>query len=493
MSDTAKQYVINGVRRSYLIAGLMFLLVCRLLTMGLIPLNDTTEARYAEIARKMLETGNWVTPLHDYGVPFWAKPPLSTWLSALSMKFFGVNELAVRLPSLLLSLGVLWLVWRVARSRASEVGLNAVLVLSTCAFFLLDAGTVMTDPALLFCISLSMVSFWLAVVEDQRLWGYLFFVGLGLGLLAKGPIALVLTGMPLFFWVLLRRQWRNLWVKLPWITGGLLMLAISIPWYVLAERRTPGFLNYFIVGEHIKRFLEPSWQGDKYGFAHVTRRGMIWVYALIAILPWTGNVLLSLIRYRRQLPVLCLDEHGWVSYLMLFALIPLLFFTFARNIIYPYVFPSLPAFALAFAELAQRLSLSSRVTRLFLTAASITGTLMLAALLLFAEEPQWVAKSQKPLVALWNTEEPAVNSLLIYWADRAPFSAQFYSRGRTKATLDQTELCRLLAVHPGSHVVLNAKMPIPFPSSIRAHMKLLASIPVLKETLLLFQTENVRC
>ncbi len=69
--------------------------------MCFIPLNDVSEARYAEIARKMLETGNWVTPQHDYGVPFWAKPPLSTWLSAFSMKLFGVNEFAARLPGLL--------------------------------------------------------------------------------------------------------------------------------------------------------------------------------------------------------------------------------------------------------------------------------------------------------------------------------------------------------------------------------------------------------
>ena len=57
------------------------LLILRLLTMWVIPLTDTTEARYAEIARKMLETGNWVTLWHDYGIPFWAKPPLSTWIS----------------------------------------------------------------------------------------------------------------------------------------------------------------------------------------------------------------------------------------------------------------------------------------------------------------------------------------------------------------------------------------------------------------------------
>ena len=77
----------------------------RLATLGAYPLMDPTESRYAEIARKMLETGNWLMPQFDYGVPFWGKPPLSTWLSAAAMAVFGVNEFAARLPSLLLLAG----------------------------------------------------------------------------------------------------------------------------------------------------------------------------------------------------------------------------------------------------------------------------------------------------------------------------------------------------------------------------------------------------
>ena len=68
----------------------------RLLTLAAYPLMDPTEARYGEIARKMLETGNWVMPQFDYGVPFWGKPPLSTWLSATSMAMLGSNEFAAR-------------------------------------------------------------------------------------------------------------------------------------------------------------------------------------------------------------------------------------------------------------------------------------------------------------------------------------------------------------------------------------------------------------
>tara|TARA_R110002126_G_scaffold7492_1_gene36740 strand:+ start:64 stop:447 length:384 start_codon:yes stop_codon:yes gene_type:complete len=76
----------------------------RLLLTATIPLLDKTEARYAEIARIMQETNHWVVPQIDYGIPFWAKPPLSIWLSAVSYVIFGVNEFASRFPSFFLSI-----------------------------------------------------------------------------------------------------------------------------------------------------------------------------------------------------------------------------------------------------------------------------------------------------------------------------------------------------------------------------------------------------
>ena len=110
---------------------LLFLLVVRMIAMYYMPLNDSTEARYGEIARIMLEWGNWVTPMQEYGVPFWAKPPLSTWLSAGSMYLFGVNEFAVRLPALILSCVILWLVWSVAKVRSGTyIARMSVLVLA---------------------------------------------------------------------------------------------------------------------------------------------------------------------------------------------------------------------------------------------------------------------------------------------------------------------------------------------------------------------------
>ena len=88
--------------------------ILRLLSLALYPLMDTTEARYAEIARIMVELDDWVTPWFDYGVPFWGKPPMSFWLTAISFKTFGVNEFAARLPHWLAGLAVVWLTWGMA-------------------------------------------------------------------------------------------------------------------------------------------------------------------------------------------------------------------------------------------------------------------------------------------------------------------------------------------------------------------------------------------
>ncbi len=426
--------------------ALIFLLVCRIISMCFIPLNDVSEARYAEIARKMLETGNWVTPLHDYGVPFWAKPPLSTWLSAFSMKLFGVNEFAVRLPGLLLSLATLWLIWRVTKKHSGAViAMLTTLVLAGTSYFFLDAGTVMTDPSLVFCITLIEVAFWCAIVDGSTPWSYVFFIGLGLGLLAKGPVAVVLSGMPIFFWVLLRNQWRNLWKRLPWIKGILLMLVIALPWYIWAEIRTPGFLNYFIVGENFNRFLKPGWTGDKYGYAHQQSWGMIWVYAASGIFPWCLLGAAWFIKYRHNARKVFVDKNGWLSYFFLCTVIPLFFFTFSRNIIYTYIFPSLPAFSVFFVEYWERVGAIAKAKQLIVNLSVVIGVIFLGATLAFNAIPEVVSKTEKPVVAAWFKQHPAAGSYLIYWNYKTEFSAQFYSGGRVKFTFSNKKLCTLLA------------------------------------------------
>ncbi len=445
---------------------LFFLLVSRLISMNFVPLNDSTESRYGEIARIMLTTGDWITPMHQPGVPFWAKPPLSTWLSALSMKFFGINELAARLPALILSVAVLWMVWGVAKTRNDDQSAwLSVLILASSVYFLLDAGTVMTDPALLFCTSFALIAFWHAI-NHNRAWGYLFFVALGLGLLAKGPVALVLVGMPIFTWVLMKKKWRDVWRFLPWIKGGWLLFAIAIPWYWLAEHKTPGFLNYFIVGENINRFLQPGWAGDKYGYAHVAPYGMIWVYAIIGIFPWLIPGVTWLTRHVKVLPALCKDEDGWVSYLLLCTFLPLIFFTFARNIIYPYVFPSLPFFALLFAELLKRSEVSQRVQQQLIGYAFLTGIIFLLITGVFIIKPEVISKSQNRVVDVFKKQSLEAGSQLVYWSYKPNYSAEFYSSGRAKATVDGYQLCLLLSNNVINYVVIDSDIPRKIPDDV---------------------------
>jgi len=110
------------------------LILFRALLNYAIPLMDKTEARYAEIARIMAETNNWITPQIDYGVPFWAKPPLSTWLSALSFELFGVNEFAARFPYLLLCILIALLIGKYAKRKGLDFFIPAVILFTIPEF-----------------------------------------------------------------------------------------------------------------------------------------------------------------------------------------------------------------------------------------------------------------------------------------------------------------------------------------------------------------------
>ncbi len=444
------------VNKNKIISALGILLFIRLIAMIIIPLNDSTEARYGEIARIMLETGNWITPMQEYGVPFWAKPPLSTWLTSLSMSLFGVNEFAARLPALLLSIGVLWLVWYVAKLRYGvNFALVSCLILASSFFFYLDAGAVMTDPTLLFATSLTFFSFWLAVNDNRRIWGYVFFVALGLGMLAKGPVAWVLTGLPLALWVIINNKWQAIWKKLPWFSGLILTCVIFLPWYIIAEQKTPGFINYFIIGENINRFLKPGWEGDLYGGAHLAPYGYIWLYAIIGIFPWIIPLISILRKNFRSIININQLKSEWTSFLLLCMLIPLVFFTFASNIIYPYVFPILPFFALFFTELFANFSNNKIMSNNLSWIALSSGLIFLIITLLFIYKPALVEKSQKRVVGFYNVHKNP-DSKLVYWLPKADFSARFYTAGKVKATNNLQELQEILN-NKNNFLVINSK------------------------------------
>ncbi|WP_299521699.1 glycosyltransferase family 39 protein [uncultured Lutibacter sp.] len=397
-----------------------------------VPLMDKTEARYAEIARIMAETNNWITPQIDYGVPFWAKPPLSTWLSALSFEIFGVNEFAARFPYLIFSILIILIVGKYAKRKGLDFFIPAMILL-TIPEFLIHAGVVSTDTALAFCVTLVMLSFWEGIHnKEQHIWKYLFFVGVGLGLLAKGPIIIILTGPPIFIWLILSKEFKNLWKSFPWFLGVLITALVAVPWYYLAEQKTPGFIDYFIVGEHFKRFLSSGWQGDKYGFPKSQPFGMIWVFLIAFAIPWIIILIKKLWQNKTEI-----FKNKWVLYLFLWLLWTPLFFTISKSLIHPYILPVMVPIALLITHLWKDILNRKRI---------IIGSLLFPtiALLFFigitiSGKKEFYINSDKYLIE--NTSKK--NLPLFYWENKS-YSSQFYTRGAIKEVKNSMELRKMI-------------------------------------------------
>lgn len=426
-------------------------MIVRLTAMITLPLTDTTESRYAEMARKMVETGNWLTPQDGYGVAFWGKPPLNTWMAAGGMEVFGINEFAARLPILLASLAILALVFIWVRDVA---GRNTALVsvaalFSTVAFFGASAF-VMTDIPMTLGTTLVMVAFWKSALSEDpdRKWGYAVFVGLAIGMLAKGPVAVVICLIPMILRLSIRRDWR-LMSRLPWLRGTALLLALTVPWYAAAEISTPGFLHYFLIGEHIERFLVPGWAGDLYGGGHDEAKGMIWIFWTGTIRPWSYVALIPLLWNARSCTrAMRSDRSGWMLYLLLWAISPMILFTFASNILPAYTLPGLPASMVLMVVLYSRLwgSEPGKWRRaLFVGSAGVSLVFFAGAAILAKAAPDMLRlKTHKALVAEAGALVPGAP---LYRIGRRSFSSEFYTGGAVRL-ITMAELAALEADDP---------------------------------------------
>ena len=451
-----------------LYVSVVLIAIFRLLLTATIPLLDKTEARYAEIARIMQETNQWIVPQIDYGIPFWAKPPLSTWLSAISYVVFGINEFAARFPSFFLSIILIIIAGKMAKKSGVSFYLPGFILL-TMPEFLIHTGVVSTDTTLEFCVAIMMISFWKTMKsETKTYWNYLFFVALGLGLLSKGPLIMVLTFPPLFLWCCLDiKRFRELFSKFSILIGILITLLIGIPWYYFAEQQSPGFLDYFIVGEHYKRFLEPGWKGDLYGSGHSQPTGIIWGFILVFGLPWIQVVVYKLWQNRK-----IILKNDWVSFLVLWLLWTPLFFTLSKNILHTYMLPvTLPIMFLMvyWWEDFTRKKLLIRIALIFPT---IVFTAYFA---LFATgKLDYYMNSDKYLLESIKAKNENKQLPLYYWKDKN-YSGQFYSNGKANVLKTNTELDSVLKLKKKLLFVIPTKKQQEIPKAFLEKMTLTES------------------
>ena len=386
-----------------------------------LPLMDKTEARYAEIARIMSETQDWITLQIDYGVPFWAKPPLSTWASALSIYVFGNHEFFVRLPYLLLAIVIGLFISRFKKNSSQYF--PGILLLCLPEFYL-HAGVVSTDLFLSFSVALMMLSFWESIKKESKpYWGYLFFIGLALGLLAKGPIAAILSLPPIAIWCIISKNIKKAFKSAPWFLGTVLFLFISFPWYYLSELSSPGFINYFIIGEHFERFFNSGWQGDKYGFAKQQPFGIIWAFFIVLILPWS-ILLIKLLTKKWSI----IKKDYWALFLLIWILWIPFFFTTSKSLIHPYILPSMIPTAL----FINHFWITVVNKKLYLYFGLGIPLILLALLLSGVAKPLYENNTDKYILKNINHKLP------IYSLEGKSYSSQFYTKGLIRVINQKT-------------------------------------------------------
>ncbi|MEI9815229.1 MAG: glycosyltransferase family 39 protein [Acidobacteriota bacterium] len=321
-------------------------------------LMDDVDAVQGQIARNMLDSGDWVTP-HLNGIAYMEKAPLKYWMMAGAFKIFGVHDWASRIPVSGSAVLLCWLVFLIGRWAFSErAGAYAGIILATCTGLFLFTRFQIPDAILTTTITLAMWAFLRSLDEQEvrpRLWSAVMFAAIGTGLLIKGLIAAVFPIAAAVLFLLFTGDWRarSTWHRLNVIPGIAILLLIAAPWHILATLRNPpyldftmhsgpgeyrGFFWFYFFNEHILRFMNLRYPRDY----NTVSRPLFWAFHLLWLFPWSVYLpAIAKLRFRdphdraARTRLLCLC---WTGFL-------LTFFTFSSTQEY-YSMPCYPALAL---------------------------------------------------------------------------------------------------------------------------------------------------
>lgn len=314
--------------------------------LGATPLMGLDEGLYAECSREMLASGDYVVPTCNGG-PFFDKPPLAYWLQSASMRVFGVNSFAVRLPSAIEELLLIALtVFLGTRLFGRRTGLLSGFALATCLLTVGLARMAILDAAFALCITASLGAFLLAYIKLAPKYAYFAsWAAMGLSALVKGPAGPVVILATVILFLLVRRDLRAVRGTLP-ILGTLLALAIALPWYVLVEQRTGGaFLREFIIHQNVKRALGQDFQHNMPFFAYLP----IW---LVGFFPWSIFVPAALMQSRNHALRQAQEgkarngDNAASMFMVVWIAVILVVFSIFKSKLPAYIFPIYPASAL---------------------------------------------------------------------------------------------------------------------------------------------------
>ncbi len=338
------------------------------------------EPRYAQIAREMLARHDYITPIL-YGKPWLEKPALYYWRAMFAFKEFGVHDWSARLPSASFAFALILLIYLHMRRFRPGGQLGAALITVSSLGIVGFARGASTDMQLAAPFCIGMLGWYAWYETDKKFWLFDLYFFVGAATLAKGPVAPGMALCIIFVFAALRKEW-SLLRRTFWWPGMLLYLAMVLPWFIAVQHRNPQFLRVFFLQHNLERFATNRFRHEQ----------PIWYYLpvmLIALLPWAVVAMNALgVAIRNSL-----DEwrvrlapnryignpragDAFPEFLVLWALFPILFFTFSQSKLPGYVLPSIPPITILTGDYLNRVRVRGLQNWLLGSHALVTGALV---------------------------------------------------------------------------------------------------------------------
>src|SRR5687767_2388608 len=306
--------------------------------LGAPALMDPDEAHYAQLTREMLRAGNWMIPLLD-GLPYIDKPVLFHWLQGLAIAMLGETEAAMRLPSAVAAVALFWMTrWTGAQLFNGPIGVRAWLMLATLPLTFLLGSTGVFDmvfTAFLFgAIAFALV----AALRDRPRLQYVSYLFLSLAVMTKGPVALVLGGVFFLVGLACGKECRTALLSLRWVTGAVLTVLLSLPWFVWMYYALGWhFVHQYVLAGNVYYITQPQ------SFSNRAFNHTLYVSTFFAgFFPWSlvviGGAIDTIRRWRARIKIPPEEILLWAWVGVVF-----IFFSIARFKVDRYVYPAAPA------------------------------------------------------------------------------------------------------------------------------------------------------
>ena len=320
------------------------------------------EPRYAQIAHEMLQKLNSAHSLREelsacvtpylYGRPWLEKPALYYWRAMFVFRDFGVSDWAARLPSVSFALWLIGLTYLHMRRFRKGGHLDAAMITAACVGILSFSRGASTDMQLAAPLSIGLLGWYAWYETKSKFWLFDIYFFTAVATLAKGPVAPFLVLVIVGCFAALRREWWIFWKSL-WWPGILLYFAIVLPWFVAVQRQNPTFFQEFFLEHNLERFATNRYQHQQ----------PFWYYGVVILLgtmPWTVVAIQAVFDGVRTSIMEWRIRHTWAKkalpgklgesrpgdafpeFLVLWALIPILFFSLSQSKLPGYILPSIP-------------------------------------------------------------------------------------------------------------------------------------------------------